>query len=274
MKRLSIIIPHYNTPELLKVLLDSIPNRSEIEVLVIDDNSDQDIDEFFKIQEIYKKRNIQFFYNVPEKKGAGNARNVGLDHAVGEWVLFADADDFFVSEFWEIVSKYLDSFEDMVYFAPTSIVLKTKEPSDRHPYYEQLVESYAKSPSCVNELRIRYIFWSPCSKMIRKSIIEQYKIRFDSVRYSNDVMFSAKVGYFCKNIKAVHKTIYCITQSEKGLTMSKDNYSLRVRRKVFCNYYFFIHRKLSKNDMSLLGYKSSAWIHFCFEKMKLFLYRV
>ena len=38
----SFIIPHHNTPDLLKRLIDSIPQREDIEVIVVDDNSDED----------------------------------------------------------------------------------------------------------------------------------------------------------------------------------------------------------------------------------------
>ena len=39
-KVLTIIIPHYNSPKLLDKLLDSIPEREELEVIVVDDNSE------------------------------------------------------------------------------------------------------------------------------------------------------------------------------------------------------------------------------------------
>jgi len=40
-KDLSIIIPHYNIFELLRRLLDSIPKKDNIEIIVIDDKSDK-----------------------------------------------------------------------------------------------------------------------------------------------------------------------------------------------------------------------------------------
>ena len=46
MIQLSIIIPHYNSPETLEVLLQSIPDIPEIEVLVIDDNSNLKLNDY------------------------------------------------------------------------------------------------------------------------------------------------------------------------------------------------------------------------------------
>lgn len=42
----SIIIPHYNIPDLLQRLLDSIPQREDIEIIVVDDNSSSDVVDF------------------------------------------------------------------------------------------------------------------------------------------------------------------------------------------------------------------------------------
>ena len=41
---LTIIIPHYNTPEMLETLLESIPERNEIQIIVVDDNSTKKAD--------------------------------------------------------------------------------------------------------------------------------------------------------------------------------------------------------------------------------------
>ena len=37
----SFVIPHHNTPDLLQRLIDSIPQREDIEIIVVDDNSDE-----------------------------------------------------------------------------------------------------------------------------------------------------------------------------------------------------------------------------------------
>ena len=44
----SIIIPHKNTPKFLQRCLDSIPQREDLEVIVVDDNSDPNIVDFDK----------------------------------------------------------------------------------------------------------------------------------------------------------------------------------------------------------------------------------
>ena len=86
----SFIIPHHNCPNLLYRLLDTIPQREDIEIIVVDDNSDAD-----KVPLINRNDVQLFLIPASESKGAGHARNIGLDHAKGKWLLFADSDDYY-----------------------------------------------------------------------------------------------------------------------------------------------------------------------------------
>ena len=90
-KNYSIIIPHKNIPDLLKRCLDSIPRRNDVQIIVVDDNSDPEKVDFSNFPGVGEKCVEVYF--TKEGKGAGFARNVGLKYAIGKWVLFADADD-------------------------------------------------------------------------------------------------------------------------------------------------------------------------------------
>ena len=52
----SIIIPHYNSPDLLAVLLDSIPEKEDIQIIVVDDNSTKKTDIYEKVKSDYSER--------------------------------------------------------------------------------------------------------------------------------------------------------------------------------------------------------------------------
>jgi len=97
MRNLSIIIPHYNTPELLYKLIDSIPQSPDVQIIVVDDNSNHHLQILTELQKKYCDL-VQFYTNNTRRKGAGTCRNIGLQHADGKWILFADADDFFMPE--------------------------------------------------------------------------------------------------------------------------------------------------------------------------------
>ena len=125
----SIIIPHKNIPDLLQICLDSIPVRDDIEIIVVDDNRDDDIVSKSDLPGLERSDCKVIF--TKEGKGAGYARNVGLDNANGKWVLFADADDYFVDDFIAKIDQYKDSDFDIVFFRVNAVDLITKVISNR-----------------------------------------------------------------------------------------------------------------------------------------------
>ncbi len=101
----SIIIPHKNTPDLLQRCLDSIPRRVDLQIIVVDDNSDIEKVNFIHFPGL-NDPHIEVVF-TKEGKGAGYARNVGLKHAKGKWLVFADADD----KFNECFNDSMDSIK-------------------------------------------------------------------------------------------------------------------------------------------------------------------
>ena len=103
----TFIIPTRNIPLLLNRCLNSIPLRNDIQIIVVDDNSDPKIvnqDNFpFK-----NRKNVEVIFNK-YSKGAGYARNLGLQLAKGKWLLFPDADDFYVDGFIDILDNKVNS---------------------------------------------------------------------------------------------------------------------------------------------------------------------
>ena len=82
----SIIIPHKNIPDLLQRCLNSIPRRTDIQIIVVDDNSDPKKVDFEHFPGVGEKCVEVYF--TKEGKGAGYARNMGLKYAKGKWLLF------------------------------------------------------------------------------------------------------------------------------------------------------------------------------------------
>jgi glycosyltransferase involved in cell wall biosynthesis len=136
----SIIIPHKNIPNLLQRCLDSIPRREDIQIIVIDDNSDGNIVDFKKFPGLGEK-NVEVYF-TKEGKGAGYARNVGLAHAKGNWLLFADADDFYCDNLLQILDEYKETNFDIVYFSTISCFSTTLAPANRHLRTEKLILNY------------------------------------------------------------------------------------------------------------------------------------
>lgn len=258
---LSIIVPHYNSADLLVKLLGTIPNDPEIEVIVVDDHSTKKLVEFSDCKRKYGNRNIYFFENEIGKKSAGAARNAGIKRAKGRYLLFADADDWFLDGFWSVVQRNIVCGADVIYFAPTSQKLNGRK-SDRHLYYEELVKNYLTDASHQNELRLRYLYWSSCSKLVKRSVVVKNNIFFDEIQYANDMLFAAKLGAAAKTIKASDCIIYCILEHRGSLTTCKGEFVLMMRRKVYYRCYFYLRRRLCRSDFRQLGFTvQDDWRH-------------
>ena len=97
MKKLSILVPHYNEPvEVIKPLLDSIAIQrnidfKDIEVIICDDGPDAVLlpDEFIK------SYNYDIEYHREPKGGVSKMRNKAFEYSKGEYVMWADSDDTF-----------------------------------------------------------------------------------------------------------------------------------------------------------------------------------
>lgn len=210
----SIIIPHKNSAEELQYCLGSIPAREDVQVIVVDDNSDPEKVDFNHFPQ-WKGTHYEW-YLTKEGKGAGYARNVGLEYAKGKWVMFADADDFFLPSIGEIWNEEKETEADMVVFRPTAVLMRDRvTESKRVDIYKELVDRFLETQD-ETELRIR---WFPVwSKLYKRNVIMDHGIRFEELRYSNDNMFSVQFGVVADKIVLRDKTFYCVTESDHSLT--------------------------------------------------------
>ena len=90
----SIIVPIYNMERYLARALDSLLAQtcSDWEAILVNDGS---TDASAEVAEAYARRDSRFVVVHKENGGLSDARNAGMEHVSGEWVLFLDPDDFF-----------------------------------------------------------------------------------------------------------------------------------------------------------------------------------
>lgn len=218
----SIIIPHKDRPELLRRCLSSIPDRADIQVVVVDDNSSDRV--ISELTSFTKANNVEFIY-TKAAKGAGYARNIGLDHAVGKWILFADSDDYYVSNAFDVLDRYIESDNDLIYVGSTSSYSDSMEKADRHMYYQQMIDKYLLQGNEFNEYSLRLRYLVPWGKMIKRSLISENNIRFEEVIASNDIMFSAQTGFLANKICVEKEVVYCVTVNKGSLINTRTRES-------------------------------------------------
>ena len=239
----SIIIPHYNSVETVLTLLKSIPEDPRFEVLVVDDRSSADIS---ALREALPGDQRRLLLNDRPNKGAGTARNIGLEQAGGEWLLFADADDYFMDGWTEKVTPWLDSEVDEVFFSPTSFNLSTQTEGVRHRHYAELVNRHSRLQTERTEIELRYGFYTPWSKLIRRKVFTEHGIRFEEQMVANDVMAMTQCAYYSCAIQADPGVIYCVTCRNDTLTSKKNpkNFDIRIDTKI--RRYHFLQQRLSR----------------------------
>lgn len=207
----SIIIPHYTTEgtDFLKKAVQSIPERNDIEVLIVD-NSPVSIN-----VDLFQGRLNTNIYYSDNNLGAGGARNVGLEHACGKWLLFLDADDFFTDDAFHYFDQYKGSDFDIIFFKPTSLYPETGEIADRHIRDCKYVDEFLNTG---NEYPLRISHCCPICKMIRKSFVNSNNIKFEEISAGNDVMFALNLGLKANKITAENAVTYVITVSNGSIT--------------------------------------------------------
>lgn len=226
----SIIIPHYDIPDLLMRCLKSIPVLDYIQVIVVDDNS-PDADTYLASYPELSRPYLEFI-RTTKGGGAGYARNVGLDHAKGKWLLFADADDLYVENMCEIILPYVDSNADVIFFKEKSVLSDDiNKPIKRVEHLNRLIDDYLET-GYDKFIRLRYC--QPWCKLIRREFVESHQFRFEEVDYSNDYYFSVCTGYYAKAVDASKQMLYIYTFRENslaGIFCSKPN-ELNIRSEV------------------------------------------
>lgn len=224
----SIIIPHKDIPDLLQRCLDSIPVRDDVQVIVVDDNSDPRKVDFANFPKWGGK--CYEYYITKKGKGAGYARNIGLEHAQGRWIVFADADDYFAEGFNALLNETVDAVEDMVFFDYINVLSEdiTKLVNDRM-WYSRSMMKCRNGDISKQSMKISIpVVWC---KIMKRELIEKKQMRFSETRWSNDVFFVAQVNCYSKTEKVRETIGYVLTQRDGSLSHNgiKSTRELKVR---------------------------------------------
>ena len=110
MPKFSIIVPVYNVEKYIGKCLESIKNQTykDYEVIVVNDGSTD------KSMEIAKEYNVKVINT--KHVSVSEARNIGVKHATGEYLMFLDSDDFWDNKLLEEITKSLKNTPDLVRF--------------------------------------------------------------------------------------------------------------------------------------------------------------
>ncbi|MBN2663212.1 MAG: glycosyltransferase family 2 protein [Bacteroidales bacterium] len=200
----SIIIPLFNREKLVVETLDSLINQTyqNWEVVVVDDASTDN--SFAVVEKIAKKdTRIKFLKRKIEHKGAPVCRNIGLENASGEFIVFMDSDDILFPYALEKRIKFLNDNPNIDYCVSKGI--RGELPiSNKNDYWlistfnfkSAMTEFFAFSPP-----------WLPLCPTYRTEFLKQNNLKWDeNLEGHQDIDFHLKVLEKSANYKLVSNT--------------------------------------------------------------------
>ena len=183
----SIIMPCYNTDKYLKKTMDSIFSQtfSDYELIMVDDGSTDRTPELLDEYAAAYPDVIRVFHK--ENGGQSTARNMAMDVACGEYILFWDSDDYAENDYIEsmITAARENDSEAVIsgshYIDENGVVIENLNyPVDRFPDYP-----------------LRRL--SPHGKLYRRDFLNRHNIRFEPGKLYEDNPFNFKALFLCRN---------------------------------------------------------------------------
>lgn len=208
---ISVVIPVYQAKNSLRRSVNSIVKNNEIEILLIDDGSQ---DGSSQLCDELAKENEQIRVVHQKNQGVSAARNQGIKMAKGTYILFLDADDWFISDSWSTIISYAKQNIDFVGFSYYSVFpdgVKIEEPfPDR-----DIIRDYDSFMKILLGTPLLHTCWG---KLFRRDLINQQGIEFSaSLTIGEDYIF---VMEYCKYIKSqllVNNPVLCYYQNPVGV---------------------------------------------------------
>lgn len=212
MFKVSVIVPVYNGELYIGTLLDSLIMQTlgmSLQIIVVDDGSS---DGSLGIIKKYAAQHENIIFRHTDNHGAAHARNVGLELACGEFVGFADCDDYVDLSMYE--KLYRRAIEEEADIATCGYLRVDGFDIQRRDYVNRKCFGYNlyQAPSLLRR-NVPYAV----TKLIKRSLIESENLRFDDdLRIYEDMVFSYKAFLKANKIVKLSECPYVYNYSRDG----------------------------------------------------------
>lgn len=213
MKSLSIIIPIYNQEKYLEDCLLSVMNQDleNYEVILIDDGS---VDFSKEICQKYIEKSSIFQYYYQKNQGLGSARNLGLQYALGKYVMFVDSDDLIREFCLKTLISYMEKEQLDILYLDEMLCKDDMTVIGVSPTFPQMKVELCKVDALKYSMQPSHI----CSRIYRKELFQE--IRFERMWYEDMYTFpkivctAKKIGYYKIPVYYYRQNISAITHNE------------------------------------------------------------
>lgn len=198
--KISVIIPSYKPQSYLWECLNSLKNQNfphdEFEVILVLNGEKEpfytDIEKYIK-ESVTEEINIKLYYS--EKGNVSNARNIGLDNASGEYIVFIDDDDYvseaYLSALYEKATQEIIPLTLLKGFCDDNTLTEEKL-KQYNSLKGQLYKEHSSRGKAPFKTAIKY-FSSPVMKMIHKSIIAEKRFNLN-FKNGEDALFMFSIS--------------------------------------------------------------------------------
>ena len=223
--KISVIIPCWHATEYLDKFYESIQAQTfkDAEWIFVNDG---DASQNEKLQAMAEKdSSIRVIWK--ENGGVSYARNMGIDEAKGEWIVFSDADDWFRPYYLErLYSAVKDSDADMAVGGISEYKMFTNSRTQSFLNIEEDSIMAMGIRDAIKKLTYGFILLSPCNKIYKASIIKENNLKFDhAVKIGEDAIFNMEYYCLCKRMSLVKDCgyIYMILDTTSALSKYDPN---------------------------------------------------
>ena len=257
MKKVSIIVPVYKSENFIRKLIDSVLNQTykNIELILVDDESP---DSSGKICDEYAKQDNRIVVIHQKNAGCCGARNTGLKAVTGEYLMFADGDDWLETDCVEYLVGLME--KNGCEMATTDSIFTTR---DRGQNPTENVRILSKEDA-ICEILYTKIPLGPWNKIYTTKIIKEHQLDFSIPWFGEGLYFSTLAAQYSNQLAVGHRRVYNyrLNNPNSGLTVRevknainavynikniKDKLIIRTR-KTLCasdwhicyNYYFLM----------------------------------
>ena len=218
--QLSIIVPVYNVEKYIRPCVDSLYRQglddNTFEIVIVNDGTEDD--SFCRIEDIVAlNKNIKIIKQT--NQGLSVARNTGLKHARGEYVLFVDSDDILIEgTLKSLLACSKNASVDMAMGAFCKLSDEQIENLVSLPSYEKKVVMMSGKEAFVNYFNPRECYvWRT---LYRRSFLLDNNINFIPGIYFEDIPFTTECYLKAKKCLSFPLPFYIYRQHPNSIVSS------------------------------------------------------
>lgn len=215
----SVIVPGYNAASYLEECLESIRRQSlyPIEVIMVNDGS---TDGTKQIMERYCNNDTRFRYIEQENQGLSEARNTGMKHADGQYIMFVDADDCLPEDaLMNLCEKARRTDAEMI--AGNVTTFREKESTKDYSRRNKETGFTVSGETFLTEaIATHHYVPMVYNYLYRRSFIEQHGLRFEPGILHEDELWTPIALAKAKRVASINSITYMYRQHEASIMSS------------------------------------------------------